>query len=1159
MSFTRPLEPFDISILLADNDKLWVSTVCRQGTIHAVPRKLPAWPGFLGGETPSRWLTTAVLHGLRVEDESLELGRALGEVIFGLPDIAALFEQTRGVAAGEGSQVLVRIMAAPHEVAAWPWELILDPSDQNRYLAKSRDTHVVRSARTRTYPVRTRHLEPPLNLLLVMSNPRRRSNNDDEAVFDLYEEKRALLTELEPLVDRGLLRVVAEDRPTISRIRRAMGAERRGFHMLHFLGHARPEGLLLEDEIGNGQLTTSQQFSELLQQLPDLRLAVFAGCETATAPTGKDDTEWPPGLLSTTDYCVRDAAPAVVGMQAVLPFRTERIFTRAFYQAVTAGHSVSESMRLARLAISDDGQTGANPIDWSVPTLFVSGAAPGPLLDPEVKATSPDPVRRAVRRVGARQGERRFFARQEQLRTTIDLLSARNDARLLVVTGPSGSGKTKLLDRAIDELPPSTALLYIAADRLMPPAQSSSGDGTVGDGTADDDFGVERLCNLVVEVLKKAGVRAPARGRRGAMAWWEALLEDVTATPFALIVDDFDRLPPEGSVSRALELLVQRRGSARLAVSASTDRLSLMAALGLGQLQMIRLNHLSWRETWQWIRRNLPPLVERGEDMLMPFFSDLGPRLELWEQLAFELEGLKSPATPEVLTQIAAKLATTTREQGAAPTSTPVFSTTTTSAETIDSHEDGGEALEPSAEVAHSRPEPSPVRPLRVAVAGPFTDGRNTEFARSITQLAARHNVAGRAVDSTSGNSQSSLAELLPMGSPFSPEGGSDLATIAKWLGEVGKVEADIVVLDFGAPQENRAMEEIVGGLTAQGRLVIAAGGNSGEPCYPAWWPGVLAVGAADNGQPTSYSPYFADVRKPDLYAPSRLADSPMADTVADPQAEGTSFSAIWVAAAAVLVWSSYRSLPVEEVRYILVNSGEDPGSGRPSMLNLDAALAHTWELLLLDTLEAGRLTTGELLSASGLSSEVALPLLDELAEQEDEYRRIIKTTDGSSESFEYPKSVYAEYERLRRNTSGDDFDQLSDLMQNARYLAERRGFGLEDIELMWKQGTDAARIVALAAMQVDSTTLRFDHIFDHMIEAVQNPRSDFEQYQAMITAFYARHHMNDVQREQLAALVLPATNSLDDDIRGVAESLVANLVAELSGEPPPVESLDLF
>lgn len=122
-------------------------------------------------------------------------------MVLGVPEIAT------------GAQLLVRILAAPQDIAAWPWELLLDPQQPERFLTMARDVHVVRSGRSRTYPVRQATIEPPLNLLMVMSSPILADSTEAEAPFDLYAEKRSLLAELLPLVDRGLLNVEVEDRP----------------------------------------------------------------------------------------------------------------------------------------------------------------------------------------------------------------------------------------------------------------------------------------------------------------------------------------------------------------------------------------------------------------------------------------------------------------------------------------------------------------------------------------------------------------------------------------------------------------------------------------------------------------------------------------------------------------------------------------------------------------------------------------------------------------------------------------------------------------------------------------------------------------------------------------------------------------------------------
>lgn len=159
--------------------------------------------------------------------------------------------------------------------------------------------------------------------------------------------------------------------------------------------------------------------------------------------------------MSAADYCVRDACPMVVGMQAVLPFGTERILTRFFYQALTAGQPVAEALRLARLAIAGDEHAGGSLLNWAVPCLFVGGSEPGPLADPDAKAAPPARERRVALRLGVRQGELRFISRLAEVRTAVDILSGRSDARLLLVLGPSSTGKTSPLDRALEELDPN--------------------------------------------------------------------------------------------------------------------------------------------------------------------------------------------------------------------------------------------------------------------------------------------------------------------------------------------------------------------------------------------------------------------------------------------------------------------------------------------------------------------------------------------------------------------------------------------------------------------------------------------------------------------------------------------------------------------------------
>ncbi|RZL80941.1 MAG: CHAT domain-containing protein [Rhodococcus sp. (in: high G+C Gram-positive bacteria)] len=960
-------EELEISVLRA-GDHVWLSAQSRMGSVFAVRRSVPEWklPNDVTGKTvdaPSDWLTDTVRHARTdAASHAFDVGKVLTDLVFGVPDIVTLLQQSRGIAGTSGTQLLVRVLAAPQEVCAWPWELLLDPQRPDQFLAMARDVHVVRSGRSRTYPIRQTPIEPPLNLLLVMSSPLRVGPEDTEAPFDLYAEKRSLLSELQPLIDRGLLRVVVEDRPSVERLRSRMGMQRRGFHLFHYLGHANPDGLKLERRNGRGMLMPSQEFALLLQQLPDLRLAVFAGCETARAPDGVvDDDPWP-GPLSSADICVRDACPMVIGMQAVLPFRTERLLTRFFYQALTAGQPVAEALRLARLAINGDENSGEPLLDWAVPCLFVGGSEPGAIIDPEAKARPEPAPRRIGLRLGIRQGELRFISRLAELREGVDVLSGQTSARLLHVVGMPSTGKTALLDRILEELDPGIALLFISAKRLL----------------AEQDP-VRELARLVAELMRDAGARTVREGRFSAGDWWERLLGDLTEVPAAIVIDDGDLLlgdaPGAADLLGALMLLTERRGCARLAVATTGDLAELTRPLRPSEVRTIRLDALSWPEVWQWIRRNLPALTRYPEKDLSRLYTDVR-HLELWEQLA-DLAAQNGTFEPQELPNLVRQLGV-----GAAKTPEP---------EPNGSDFFGAETAVPEMAAATAAPAQ---RALRLAVAGPFTVGRREEIAVAVTQCAIKHGVPGRVVAGETGEGESALAEVLPQELVFA-DGVPSERDVCRWMDDAAAADADILVFDYGNAVPSDAQNAVIARLVSDGRLVIVSGDHSDEPAYPAWTADAFAVGAIeDDGTLTHETPYYPDVGKPDVYAPRTITDTACEHLVDRPEMEGTMFAALYVAVAAMLVWATDRDLAAQEVRALLVETAAPiptERGGTAKRLDVEAALNSSRRNVLVGAIGSDALELGQLLAETPLRPELAVPLLDGLVADGTRIRRVVR------------------------------------------------------------------------------------------------------------------------------------------------------------------------
>jgi hypothetical protein len=1114
----RPLEVFDLSVLGA-GDHLWLSASSSQGSVYGIPRSLPTWALTDGVQTPSDWLTRVVLGAdPRAEDTARTIGRTLSDLVFGVRDVLSLFQQARGAAGRAGAQLLVRILAAPDEIAAIPWEVMLDPQTEGDFLTMARDVHVVRGGRSRTYPVRSEPIEPPLNMLIVLSNPLTSEDGGQaDTAFDLYQERRALLEELSPLEDRGLLSIAIEDRPTVESIRARIAARAGGFHLLHYVGHAQPSGLRLEYANGRGRLVESGGFTALLQQMPDLRLAVFAGCETARAP-GEPGTDAWPGPLSIADHCVRDACPLVIGMQAVLPFGTNRLFTRFFYSALIAGHPVAEALRLSRLAIAGNTYSGGTLVNWSVPALFVGGILPGPVIDPAAKAVPRPRPQRLVLRTDIRQREGRFTSRLTEMREAIDVLCGRKSATMLQIFGQSGTGKSAFLDRLVEELDRDVLVLAFSGTGFL----ADESGARLANDAAGADAAIAALCRRVSELLKRCGHRPTPPGRRKPPELWRLLLEDLSGVRIALVIDDAQDLAdgsvPGAAVLRALHELTQRRGGIRLAFAVHDELPALTADAPLGRIFKIELKALSWTEVWEWIFRNLPGLTRLGADALAPFYYDL-THLEQWEQLALLVED-RGLATPQDLTGMVREVL---RHESRKPQVVPVGRRPPV----VDSGVPVfGVPRAPDADVDRTR------RPVRVAVAGQHTVGRDTQFSRALTRFAADHGVSGR-VASSPEDSAAALAVLVSPPTPFDVATGSaTVVAIKDWLDKARAQAADIVVLDFGDSEPHPEIEAAAGAMRAEGRLVIAAGGNSGAPSYPAWHESVLAVGAAEEDRPSTYSPWFEAAGKPDLYAPHRLDPDGLGSILADPTIEGTSISALHAAAAALVVWASDLAQTGYDVRRVLVETAHqvEVGTSTIRIIDVEGSLAAVRRQLLIDNLQTEPLELGQILATTGLRPEIAVPLLDKLIDEGVLVRALV----GESELIEDPQSLAQQYALLRTTPYGPGRTRgMQQLVGRARALSRRGRFARSKLQGMWDSGHEGRRIVALAAV-VERPELGS---VDIVADAIEHPRSSFEQFQALNAAQAMWERLNDSERIRLKAVVKRAQPGAPRGRRGADRS----------------------
>lgn len=966
-------EKIDLSVTLGKEDQVWISAVSRLGVVHGVPvRELP------GGSLKellehTQIFRQAIAIGLNDPQLAFKTGNLLHNLVFGIPDVRALFQRTRGAASDHDRPLLIRILATPRAIASLPWELILDPEgpldpqdESSLYLTLAPDTHIVRLARVRTYPVETPLIPPPLKMLLILSSPVGAKDDSGDLQFDVYEEKRSLFTELTPLIETGLLQVDVEDRPTMENLRARIASRERGYHIIHYIGHATSEGLLLEGALERVVRTSPEKFNALLRGCPEIALVFFAGCETAQNPQDDLEEVWP-GMLSVAERCVRDACQLVVGMQSKLPFRTERLFSGFFYKALASGRSVADSITLARAAVRDDEQAGGGLLNWAVPCLFVGGESAHRLVDVNVPARPVQLRKREALRLDVFEEDREFFLQYERLRPAIDFLRGLKRYRVLWITGLSNSDRRQLINHALDEVEEITYLLDVPMDRLLKERDP-----------------VKEMCKLVTERLtsRDGKSRDPKRGWKSA-AWWERIIEEIVTQNYAIVLVGVDLIKDyeKNGLAKAIRRLVKRQARARLVLLSveQADALLIDEDEDLGERLIrkvlpIKLAKPTWEEVFLWIRQNFPAFSQENEKpTLLKFFSVIDYDLELWTRLAEE----KARTPGRKLSEIVAEMVTPIEEGRRHAKATLVI-------------EMSGAMPTSRANEKTSRANEKEATGLRVACAGPEYEGRQKEFAMAITALAAKHDVGGRLAETTGGSTSGLLGSLLPIPSPFSGKNEASTIEIAKWLEQAVEAEADIVLADFGSKVPSMIMSNAIETLEKMNVLVLGAGSNSKRPMYPGWNPNVLAVGPLkEDGKIDRSVLWDSERRKPDLFALGTVQNEEyLKDVVHHPDRYGAALAAVHLLVAAVLVWATDRTLTAAQVREILISTA-DPILRRgskshvpPRRVNLEAALKQVRENLIKGVLSKGSLEIEELIAACGMRPTTTIRLVDEMAQK---------------------------------------------------------------------------------------------------------------------------------------------------------------------------------
>jgi CHAT domain len=303
-----------------------------------------------------------------------QIGTDLFNALFA-GDIGKLYSASRSMLL-ENQGIVVRLRIAPgtEEIAALPWEFMVDPDSGPLSLM---DASIARYL-PQPSPVPEFHTTLPLKVLLTAAQT--------PPASDIERELKLVQEALQGLGDK--VHITVAPHLTANALR---GFLREEFHIWHFVGHGgfdktgKTAQLLLEDANSEADPVSAMELNILLNR-SGLRLVVLNACNS-----GKLAVE---PFRSIAPALIRAQIPAVVAQQFNVAAESTREFVSDFYRSLAAGLPIDACMSEGRKAVMNSD--GLEQPSWGIPVLYTRMVS-GRLFDlPEIipapPATVPTPL-----------------------------------------------------------------------------------------------------------------------------------------------------------------------------------------------------------------------------------------------------------------------------------------------------------------------------------------------------------------------------------------------------------------------------------------------------------------------------------------------------------------------------------------------------------------------------------------------------------------------------------------------------------------------------------------------------------------------------------------------------------------------------------------------
>lgn len=278
------------------------------------------------------------------EEIGVELREQFGKLLFDslfAGDVLMLWGRI------SGEEVRLRLHIDEPSLAELPWELLYDGAN---FPATHKQYAVAR------YIMRLEPPEPPfldkLRILFFTAAPAGLPAINEAEVEELRDTIAA----------SGGVEVDTLRNATAKLLAQRLRA--RDYHVLHYLGHGQPGGLLLEPDGDDGVLS-DRGLGQMVFGYPSLRLVVLSACSSAVRQQGATSI-----FAGAGPALIRCGVPAAIAMQyQFVQLSTAKTFNRVFYEEVGRGTPADVAVNRARNEISAGKLIDQR--DWSTPVLYL--------------------------------------------------------------------------------------------------------------------------------------------------------------------------------------------------------------------------------------------------------------------------------------------------------------------------------------------------------------------------------------------------------------------------------------------------------------------------------------------------------------------------------------------------------------------------------------------------------------------------------------------------------------------------------------------------------------------------------------------------------------------------------------------------------------------